>query len=177
MLSDSRPPIPKGHPIHGLFRRLTARGLGVVGRSEHDLVHYLSEMLVRFVHIDSLYRLRDENGAPLEDLTDMMREAERAEPEKRRESYRHSGDFALFILGFYPERLRSRRSFFTPEDYVEMGRRFYRRAAAAEGQEPPAALLRKLSSEFESCAVGLHWVRAYTHDPFYRYMLQQFGFA
>ncbi len=39
---------------------------------------------------------------------------------------------------------------------------------------PPAPLLRTLSDRFETCALGLNWVREYTHDPFYQYMLRQF---
>jgi hypothetical protein len=174
-LAETRLPIPKSHPVHGFFRRLTERGLSIVGRPEHDLVLYISDMLVRFVHIDSLYRIRDESGLPLEYVTDMIRGVETMEPARRREGFRHAGDFALFVLGFYPERLQSRRRYFAPEDYAEMGRRSYRRAAETEGRDPPAALLRKLSSEFEICAFGLHWVREYTHDAFHQYMLRQFG--
>lgn len=132
-------------------------------------------MLVRFVHVDSLYRIRDERGLPLEYLTDMIREVEAMEPAQRREGFRHTGDFALFAVGFYPDRLGSRRHFFTPEDYVEMCRRSYGRAAETAGREPSTEILRKLSFDFETCAVGLHWVREYTRDPFYQYMLGQFG--
>lgn len=167
--------IPPSHPIHGLFRRLTERGLTQVGLDEGALIAYLSEMLVRFVHIDALYRLRDAQGARLEYVVDMIQRAEESDPRRRRDVYRHIGDFTLFMLGFYPEKLRSRRSLVGPDYYAEQGRRSYGCAAAVVGEAPPASLLRRLSEEFEACALGLHWVREYTHDPFYRYMLAQFG--
>jgi hypothetical protein len=149
-----------------------------VGVSETVLIRYLSDMLVRFVHIDELYRLRDEKGAPLEYLVEMLARAERAVPLERRDAYRHVGDFTLFVLGFYPESLQGparKKKGVDPEYYAEQGRLSYWRAADTGGTYPSAALLRELSARFETCALGLHWVREYTHDPFFQYMLGQFG--
>ena len=36
-----------------------------VGLEDAELMRYLSSMLVRFVHIDGLYRIRDERGVRL----------------------------------------------------------------------------------------------------------------
>jgi hypothetical protein len=169
-------PVPPGHPLHGLFRQLTARAMAQVGLQERDLISYLPEMLVRFVHVDALYRLRDAEGARVEYLFEMIGLAEETGEGRRRAAYRHVGDFALFILGFYPERLeRPGRPTIGPDDWAEQGRLSYARAAEAPGDEPPSPLLRKLAGTFESCAVGLNWVRQYTHDPFYQYILRQFG--
>jgi hypothetical protein len=145
--------------------------------SEGLLIRYIGDMLVRFVHIDELYRLRDEKGLPLEYLAEMMARAEDAAPVERREAFRHLGDFSLFVLGFYPESLLGaarRKKGVDANYYAEQGRRSYRTAAEMEGAVPSTPLLRELSERFEICALGLHWVREYTHDPFYQYMLRQF---
>ena len=58
-------PVPETHPIHRMFRTLTGRSMAQVGLEDAELTRYLSSMLVRFVHIDGLYRIRDERGVPL----------------------------------------------------------------------------------------------------------------
>jgi hypothetical protein len=180
MLLAARQPVPEGHPIRPLFHQLTARGLGQVGVTEGLLIRYLADMLVRFVHIDELYRLRDEKGSPLEYLAEMMPRAEGAAPVERREAFRHIGDFSLFVLGFYPESLlgaAKKKKGVDPDYYAEQGRRSYWLAAEMGGVAPSPAVLRELSEHFEICALGLHWVREYTHDPFFQYMLRQFQIA
>lgn len=177
MLLSPRRPVPDGHPLRHVFGRLTARGLLQVGLSEGVLVRYLSDLLVRFVHIDELYRLRNERGIPLEYVAEMMSHAERAAPLQRRDAFRHIGDYTLFVLGFYPESLEGKgrkKKGIDPEYYAEQGRRSYWRAAEMGSGMPSDALLRELSDRFETCAVGLHWVREYTHDPFYQFMFRQF---
>ena len=78
--------------------------------------------------------------------------------------------------GLFPERLRlSRRPTWSDgvRDYVAQGKQSYRIASdlGAEDSEPPSALLRRLSEEFESYVHGLGLVRkgwerdeAHSHD-------------
>lgn len=148
-----------------------------VGLSDPELLRYTSDLLVRFVHVDDLYRVRDPKGLPVDTLAEMLIEAESSPPLERRDAYRHIGDFALFVLGFYPESLRGRRKLVGPDYYAEQGRRSYARAAEMGDLVPPSSLLRRLSQEFETCAVGLNWVREYTHDPFYQYVLRQYSLS
>lgn len=168
-------PVPENHPIHGMFRKLTARSMAKVGLEDADLIRYLSSMLVRFVHIDGLYHLRDDSGVPLKYLVEMMARAEESPPPRNAEAFQHVGDYALFVLGFYPESLSGRRKLVGPDYYAEQGRRSYLRAAELFRETPAAPFLRKLASQFEATAVALHLVRDYTHDPFYQYMLRQYG--
>jgi hypothetical protein len=175
VLTRMRPPLPEGHPLRALFHRLTARGLEQVGLRDPVLLRYLSDMLVRFVHVDDLYRLRDPGGLPVDTLAEMIVQADASPRRERRDAYRHVGDFSLFVLGFYPESLRGRRMLVGPDYYAEQGRRCYGRAADMGNDVPPSSLLKQLVEHFESCAVGLHWVRDYTHEPFYQYMLRQYG--
>ena len=105
-------------------------------------------------------------GRRLEEVADMLLEAESMPPEgrTRREVYRHIGDFTLFWTGVYPEALKRLRSVFVKDhfiDYCEQGKRSYYIASTFE-QEPyrdEAPVLRRLSDEFELCAYGLSQVR------------------
>src|SRR5262249_49627260 len=115
---------------------------------------------------DALYRLRDSKGKRLEEVVDMMFEAESLPPEgrTRREVYRHIGDFTLFWTGVYPEALNRLRSVLTKDhfiDYCEQGKRSYYLASTFEDgpYRDEAPVLRRLSERFELWAYGLGQVR------------------
>src|SRR3954451_19356207 len=97
------------HPLRRLFAGLTEQTfLNTLGVGDPRLIDYLSEMLARFIHFDTLYRLRNTQGKRLEEVADMMIEAEALPPEgrTRREVHRHISDFTLFWTGVYPEALK-----------------------------------------------------------------------
>jgi hypothetical protein len=131
-----------------------------------QLVDYLSSLLSRFIHVDAIYRLRNVRGKRLEEVADMMLEAEALPPEgrTRREVHRQIGDFTLFWTGVYPEALNRLRSALTKDhfiDYCEQGKRSYYIAStfADNPYQEEAPVLRRLSEEFELCAYGLSQVR------------------
>ena len=51
-----------------MFRSLTEMSFEQVDLRDRDLMRYVADLLVEFVHIDNLYRLRDEQGRRLEHL-------------------------------------------------------------------------------------------------------------
>ena len=154
------------HPLRRLFAGLTEQTfIQTIGVADPPLTDYLSEMLSRFIHVDAIYRLRDSTGKRLEEVAEMMIEAE-ALPEgrTRREVHRHIGDFTLFWTGVYPERLRRLRDALSKDhfiDYCAQGKRSYYIAStfADEPYREEAPVLRRLSAEFELCAYGLNQVR------------------
>ena len=83
----------------------------------------------------------------------------------RREYYRHIGDFALFWTGLYPEALDRQRRRACKDavvSYTAQGKRGYLITSRLEEQEhhdAEADLFRRLSEQFEPCAVGLRKVR------------------
>src|SRR5262249_34822145 len=100
------------NPLRRHFAGLTDQTFNaVLGVADPGLTDYLSEMLSRFVHIDSVFRLRGTGGRRLEEVAAMLLEAEAMPPEGRtyREVHRHIGDFTLFWTGLYPEALRRLR--------------------------------------------------------------------
>ena len=155
------------HPLRRLFAGLTEQTfMNVLGVADPALTDYLSELLSRFIHFDAVYRLRNASGRRLEEVADMVIEAQGLPPEgrTRREVHRHIGDFTLFWTGVYPEALRRLRSALSKDhfiDYTQQGKRSYYIASTFE-EDPyreEARVLRRLSEEFELCAYGLNQVR------------------
>ena len=136
-----------------------------LGVADPRLTDYLSDLLARFVRFDAIFRARDVEGRRLEELADLLAEAEARVGRPRRDLYRQIGDVALFWTGVYPEALRrlcraDRRDHLL--DYAEQGRRAY--SLAGEWDDEPyrdeAPVLRRLAEQFDLCRVGLHRVRA-----------------
>ena len=76
-----------------------------LGIADPPLVEYLVELLLRFLRQETIYRVRDDAGHRLTQVVDMVAEAEHRAARRRREIYRHVGDFTLFFSGVYPEHL------------------------------------------------------------------------
>jgi hypothetical protein len=155
------------HPLRRLFSGLTEQTfLQTLGVADPPLTDYLSELLARFIHLDAIYRLKNAEGRRLEEVAEMMIEAEAVPPEGRtaREVHRHIGDFTLFWTGVYPEALKKLRSALSRDsfiDYCEQGKRSYYIASTFDDDacRDEGAVLRRLSTEFELCAYGLNQVR------------------
>ncbi len=155
------------HPLRRLFAGLTEHTFQTtLGVADPGLVDYLAVLLSRFVHLDAIYRLRGAQGKRLEEVAEMMLEAEALPPEgrTRREIHRHIGDFTLFWTGVYPEALRRLQSVLSKDhfiDYCEQGKRSYFIASTFEDDayRHEVPVLRRLSEEFELCAYGLNQVR------------------
>jgi hypothetical protein len=157
---------PPHHPLRRFFAGYAEHTFHEeLGIADPPLVDYLAELLSRFIHHDGLYRFRSAAGRPLEEVADMMLDAQTLpEGRTRREIHRHIGDFTLFWAGVYPEALERLRSQLCKDrfvDYCTQGKRSYYIAStfADEPYREEAHVLRRLSDEFELCAYGLNQVR------------------
>lgn len=158
---------PAEHPLRRLFAGLAEHAFfSHFGVADPPLIDYLSTLLSRFVHADAVYRLRGQSGRPLTELAEMVIEAEHLPGGRtRREYYRHIGDFALFWTGVFPEalnRTRTRHRVDHLVDYTVQGKRGYlltSRLDEENHRDAEAGLFRRLSDQFEVCAVGLRKVR------------------
>ena len=155
------------HPLRRWFSGLTEQTfLTTLGVADPPLMDYLSDMMSRFISLDSIFRLRSLQGRRLDEVADMVFDAESMPPEgrTRREVHRHIGDFTLFWTGLYHERLEKLRSALTKDsfiDYCEQGKRSYYIASTFD-DEPfteEAPILRRLSEGYEMIAYGLNHVR------------------
>lgn len=155
------------HPLRRFFAGYTEHTfVNTLGVADPPLVDYLAELLSRFLHMDSVHRLRDLQGRKLAEVTDMVLEAETLPPEgrTRREVHRHIGDFTLFWTGVYPEFVDKLRSALSKDhfvDYCAQGKRSYYIASTFDDDDfrDEAPVLRRLSEQFELCAYGLNQVR------------------
>jgi len=146
----------------GLSEYVFQAHLGVV---DPQLIEYVANLLLRFVRVDAIHKVRNLTGRPLTEVAEMLIEANARVGSARREVHRHIGDFTLFWTGVYPEALREMQSGLKKDhfiDYCEQGKRAYLIASSIETDDDrvaPAVILQRLSNEFEMCAYGLREVR------------------
>lgn len=175
MLEDKTREIPEGHPLRQLFHKLTESSLESIGLKDGELIVYISDLLVRFVHTDNLYKLRNAAGERLVYIVDMLLAASEANSHQQREVRKHIGDYTMFILGLFPEHLNRHRRPLSPEYYVEQGKESYLVVAELDRHKPTASLFRKLSDKFEYCINALSLEKEYLQDPVYQYIGRQMG--
>lgn len=137
---------------------------GELGIADPPLTDYLTEMLLRFLHTDLIYRMRNLRGRRMLEVAEMLSEARERQAKPQRDLYRHIGDYTLFWSGLYPEALTQLQRAETADsllDYRAQGKRSYYLASMyqAEPYQDEAPVLRRLSEEFDLCSVGLRQVR------------------
>jgi len=149
------------HMFAGLVEQTFQTELGVV---EPGVLDYLSGLLARFIRMDVIYQVRDPSGRRLQEVAEMLAEADQRQGKPQREVHRHIGDLTLFWTGIYPEALTilcdtQRKDHLI--NYRQHGKRSYYIASTFEEApyEEEAPVLRKLSEDFELCTVGLNRVR------------------
>lgn len=151
-----------GRFFAGLCENVFETRLGVV---DPPLLDYLSDMMIRFVRLDSIQRVRNVSGRPVTEVVEMLAEAEKRVGVARRDVHRHIGDVTLFWTGVYPEALPKLRCEPTKDyfiDYCSQGKKAYHIAATIDtdrNEDAPAEVLERLSHQFELCAYGLGEVR------------------
>src|SRR5262245_26398896 len=101
-------PISDHHPLRRWFAGLIEDAFNVqIGLADPSLLDYLTDLLTEFIHIERINLLADGSGRRIEDVAEMVTEAEfRVAPgnaSRRLAVYRHIGDFTLFWTGVYPE--------------------------------------------------------------------------
>lgn len=141
-----------------------------VGLRDQDVSEYVARMLTEFCEVENLYKIRDASGRPLNDVGEMLLEADPvfgSAPsfDREREVRKHIGDYTLFFTGMFPEsinhlRLRRQRleSFI---DFMKAGKESYYIVSKFEQFEyaQAAPLFAKLSASFEQCVFGLNMVK------------------
>jgi len=159
--SHDRSPSALVRYFAGLAEQTFETRLGV---ADAPLIDYITDLLVRFVRTDVLYRLRNPRGRRLTGVAEMRLEAEQRVGTARREAHRQIGDFVLFWSGVYPEaigRLRHETRLDHLLDYHTEGRRAYKIASTipAADEDPDSDILARLAHQFDLCAFGLGEVR------------------
>ena len=169
----STKPIPSNHPVQQLFWGLTQSSFEQVGLPDPDLINYVSSLLVDFIHAENLYRVRDAQGRPLAYLFELQLESQCGDLIHARKIQKHLGDYALYIVGLFPESLNRQRRAVTPEYYISQGKQAYATVSEIDCPRPSTILFRKLALHFETCVGALHAEREFIWDSFYQYLMRQ----
>jgi len=161
--------VPLKHPLSILFTCLVERSFyEYVGLCEPQIALYVSELLLEFVHVDNLYKIRDSRGRRLRDVGEMLTESDMvtraSSPEREREVRKHIGDYTLFFTGMFPESLKRRVGAFVIDhfrDYINIGRESYLIVSQYSCGEykKEAPLFRRLADNFDVCVAGLNFVK------------------
>ena len=132
------------------------------------LLRYLAGMLAEFAHRDRLYRLKNAQAQPLEEVGRMLTEGDvlldAQSFDREREVHKHVGDYTLFVTGLWPEwheSLKRNGSLDALLDYAATGKRSYWLAAQFrhEPYTDEAPVLARLADEYDLCQFGLRLVR------------------
>lgn len=155
--------------LRRMFGAMVERAfVGTLGVYEPGVTDYIADVLTDFVHFRRVYKIKDLEGRPLEEVGDMLMQSDvrlgAMSFNREREVHRHIGDFTMFWAGIYPEslpELQSRRRKDHLIDYVRQGKSSYAIAASFDygAYREQAPVLKKLSDEFELCVFGLNHVR------------------
>ncbi len=163
--------IPESHPLQQFFLELVSQNFSAtIGLRDPQLTQYVAAMLTEFCEIDRLYKVRNAAGHTLDDVGEMLLEAdpvfgEAPSFDREREVRKHIGDYTLFFTGMFPEainrfRLRRQRleNFI---DFIRAGKESYYIVSKFEFFEyaKVAPLFAKLSARFEECVYGLNQVK------------------
>ncbi|MGO8670909.1 MAG: hypothetical protein ACLQVD_06055 [Capsulimonadaceae bacterium] len=139
-----------------------------LGVYDPSVTGYIADVLTDFAHMRQVYKVKDLEGRPLEEVADMLLQADvrllATSFNREREVHRHIGDFTMFWAGVYPEALPHMRSRWRKDqlvDYMRQGKSSYAIAASFDygAYRLEAPVLKRLSDEFELCVYGLNAVR------------------
>jgi hypothetical protein len=154
------------HPLRRLFAELVTRELP----ADREVAAYVANLLVDFVSVEHLYRIRNCRGKRLEEVGEMLVESnpllDASSFEREREVRKHIGDYTLFLTGMFPEYVAAlpRRGLRLDSfiDYVKAGKESYRIVAAFDqpAYRHAAPLFRRLAENFEYSVYGLNRVKS-----------------
>ena len=159
------------HPLEPFFHQAVRNSYeGKLGLNDPDATTYVARLLCEFSETEKLYRVCDEAGRPVEDLSEMMQAADPVNGtapsfDAERAVRKHIGDYALFVAGMYPEAMASnrrlRRHYPSLGELIQAGKESYFIVSQFNlfEYEQEAPLFARLSGEFERCILGLKLVR------------------
>jgi hypothetical protein len=161
----------QAHPLEPFFQQMVRNSYeGRLGLHDPDVTNYVARLLCEFAEADNLYKVRDEVGRPIGELTEMMRAADPVHGtapsfDAERKVRKHIGDYALFVGGMYPEASDSargrRRHRPSLGELIHAGKESYYIVSQFNlfEYEQEAPLFARLSDSFERCILGLTLVR------------------
>ena len=165
--------------LRGFFDRAIRASFSDLASRDDPAVPYLADLLTRFARTENVFP-RGTTVPRLETVVDMLTEIQgfwqedgpSFRPEQEISVRRHIGDFTLFMIGIFRERVERSSS---TTYYIVEGKRAYRflseHARASDRQPAP---YRRLADRFENYARVLDYTRRvhfFDHPPhsFFRF--------
>jgi hypothetical protein len=161
----------QAHPLEPFFHQAVRNSYeGKLGLHDPDVTGYVAMLLCEFSQTENLYKVCDDAGRPIEELTEMMAASDPVNGtapsfDAERAVRKHIGDYALFVAGMYPEAIgsnrRLRRHQPSLEELIQAGKESYYIVSQFNlfEYEQEAPLFARLSDRFERCILGLTLVR------------------
>jgi hypothetical protein len=153
--------------LRAFFDRAVRASFRDLALHDEAAADYLADLLARFARTEQLFP-RGITGQRLESVVDLLLESQALwqdasfAPEREVTMRRHIGDYTLFMLGVFRERVERVAS---PGYYVVQGTRAYRyvsehdRASARPVRNAGGPLFARLAEYFESYARALDYTR------------------
>jgi hypothetical protein len=164
-------PISKSHHLRRFFEELVFRRfVRDVHINDSSVPGYISGVLIKFTHVDNLYRIRNAQGKHLQDVGEMLLESnpllDASSFDREREVRKHIGDYTLFMAGLFPEYVANARRtrgmrMDSLIDFIKAGKESYRIVSSFDLFEykSEAPLFRQLAEKFELCVYALNLVK------------------
>ena len=175
--------ISESHPLRQLFHQIVAEHFeNSLGMRDEDVNGYVAAMLTDFCETEQLFKIRNAEDRPLQDVGEMLLESnpvygDAPSFDRERQVRKHIGDYTLFFTGMFPEAInhfrlrRQRLENFV--DFIRAGKESYYIVSQFDVWEyaKAAPVFAKLSDKFEECVYGLNQVKndlAERQHPIYR---------
>ncbi len=163
--------VSQEHELRRLFHEVVGEcyteGIGI---TDSEMTSYVADMLTEFCEAEHLYKIRNGQGRPLEDVGEMLLESDPVfgpahSFDREREVRKHVGDYSLFLAGMFPEAIHRRMQRHRLNGLLELvmaGKQSYFVVSKFDVGEyaAEAELFGNLAERFESCVYGLNLVRA-----------------
>jgi len=156
----------QSHPLEPFFQEAVRSSYeGRLGLGP-EITSYVARMLCEFSEPESLFRLRDPKGRPIDKLDEMIRASDPIHGTARsfiaeRSVRKYIGDYALFLAGMCPEAIESNPNASSTKptlaELIRVGKESYYIVSQFNvfEYESEAPLYGQLSSVFEHCILGL----------------------
>jgi hypothetical protein len=159
------------HPLEPFFQQVVRNSYeGKLGLHDPDVTGYVAHLLCEFSETEKLYKVRDPEGRPVEELEALIQAADPVNGtapsfDAERAMRKYIGDYALFVGGMYPEAnvpgRRRRGQHPSLSELITAGKESYFIVSQFNmfEYEKEAPLFARLSDGFERCILGLSLVR------------------
>jgi hypothetical protein len=158
------------HPLEPFFQQMVRNSYaGKLGIHDTQITHYVAHLLCEFSESDKLYKIRDDEGRPIQALDQLVQAADPIHGtatsfDAERAVRKHIGDYALFVSGMYPESMdpyRRRHGQQSFDELVKIGKESYYIVSMFDLEEyaQEAPMFARLSEWFDRCIYGLRLVR------------------